>query len=124
MCVVAEPRADDVRSSHQFEGEIGPASSDNGLFIAKMQFSVRTGGSVMNKVLDVHSQHFVHELIRIRSRTQPAPTALLDDGARAIANDGVAASLQRQQERGLTCPGAACDHYSRHAEVPSPVFCA
>ena len=49
--------------------------------------------SVMNKVLDVHSQRLVRELIRIRSRTQPAPTAFLDDGARAIADDGVAASL-------------------------------
>jgi hypothetical protein len=43
MCVVAELRAVDVRSSHQFEEEIGAASLDNGLFIAKMQFSVRTG---------------------------------------------------------------------------------
>jgi len=32
-----------VRSSHQFEEEIGAASSENGLFIAKMKFSVRTG---------------------------------------------------------------------------------
>src|SRR5262245_12160805 len=76
----------------------------------------------MNKVLDVHSQRFVHELICIRSRTESAPNAVLDDGARAIADDGVAASLQRQQECGLPCAGAACDHYSRHAEVPSPVF--
>ena len=36
-------RAVDVRSSHQFEEEIGVASSENGLFIAKMEFSVRTG---------------------------------------------------------------------------------
>jgi hypothetical protein len=28
-----EPRAVDVRSSHQFEDEIGAASSENGLFI-------------------------------------------------------------------------------------------
>src|SRR5215510_13534847 len=89
---------------------------------ASIKEDVAWGRGVMNKVLDVHSQRLAHELIRIRSRTQPAPTALLDDGARAIANDGVAASLQRQQECGLTCPGAACDHYSRHAEVPSPVF--
>jgi hypothetical protein len=32
-----------VISSHQFEEEIGAASSENGLFIAKMLFSVRTG---------------------------------------------------------------------------------
>jgi hypothetical protein len=31
--------------SYQFEEEIGAASSDNGLFIAKMKFSVRTPGS-------------------------------------------------------------------------------
>jgi len=34
----------DVSSSHQFEEEIGDASSENGLFIAKMEFSVRTPG--------------------------------------------------------------------------------
>jgi hypothetical protein len=28
---------------HQFEEEIGAASSENGVFIAKMEFSVRTG---------------------------------------------------------------------------------
>jgi hypothetical protein len=76
----------------------------------------------MNKVLDVHSQRFMRELIRIRSRTQPAPTAVLDDGARAIADDGVAASLERQQERGLSCAGAARDYYSRHAEGAPLVF--
>ncbi len=43
MCIVAEVRAADVRSSHKFEEEIGAASSENGLFIAKMEFSVRTG---------------------------------------------------------------------------------
>jgi hypothetical protein len=42
MCVVAAPRAVDVISSHQFEEEIGIASSENGFFIAKMEFSVRT----------------------------------------------------------------------------------
>jgi hypothetical protein len=40
--IVAEPRAVDVSSSHQFEEEIGAASSENGPFIAKMEFSVRT----------------------------------------------------------------------------------
>jgi hypothetical protein len=42
MYVVAELRAIDVSSSHQFEEEIGDASSENGLFIAKMEFSVQT----------------------------------------------------------------------------------
>jgi hypothetical protein len=36
MCVVAELRAVDLILSHQFEEEIGAASSENGLFIAKM----------------------------------------------------------------------------------------
>lgn len=43
QCVAAELRAVDVRSSHQFEEEIGAASSENGIFIAKIEFSVRTG---------------------------------------------------------------------------------
>jgi hypothetical protein len=42
MCVVAKLRAVDVISSHQFEEEIGAASSENGFFIAKIEFSVRT----------------------------------------------------------------------------------
>jgi hypothetical protein len=33
----------DVISSHQLEEEIGAASSENGLFIAKMEFSVWAG---------------------------------------------------------------------------------
>ena len=49
MCVVAEPRAVDVISSHQFEEEIGAASSENGFFIAKIEFSVRTGMNPPNK---------------------------------------------------------------------------
>src|SRR2546425_7161491 len=49
---------------------------------ASIKEDVAWGRSVMNKVLDVHSQRFVHELIRIRSRTEPAPTAVVDDGAR------------------------------------------
>jgi hypothetical protein len=36
MCVVAELRAVDVISSHQFEEEIDAASSENRLFIAKI----------------------------------------------------------------------------------------
>jgi hypothetical protein len=36
MCVVAELHAVDLISSHRFEEEIGAASSENGLFIAKM----------------------------------------------------------------------------------------
>jgi WD40 repeat protein len=47
MCVVAELRAVDVISSHQFEEEIGAASSENGLFIAKMEFSVWTGSGYL-----------------------------------------------------------------------------
>jgi hypothetical protein len=47
--VVAELRAIDVSSSHQFEEEIGAASSENGLFITKMEFSVRT--SLMRRFL-------------------------------------------------------------------------
>jgi hypothetical protein len=36
MRVVADLCAVDLGSSHQFEDEIGAASSENGLFIAKM----------------------------------------------------------------------------------------
>jgi hypothetical protein len=36
MRVVADLCAVDMRSSHRFEDEIGAASSENGLFIAKM----------------------------------------------------------------------------------------
>jgi hypothetical protein len=36
MCAVAEPGTVAVRSSHQFEEEIGGASSENGLLITKM----------------------------------------------------------------------------------------
>jgi hypothetical protein len=46
MCVVAAPRAVDAISSHQFEEEIGIASSEIGLSIAKMEFSVRTPASI------------------------------------------------------------------------------
>ena len=35
--------ASNLVESHQFEEEIGVASSENGLFIANMEFSVRTG---------------------------------------------------------------------------------
>ena len=43
MRVVAGLCAVDLRSSHQFEDEIGAASSENGFFIPKTEFSVRTG---------------------------------------------------------------------------------
>src|SRR5262249_60848893 len=56
---------------------IEPAKSIEDASIKK---DVAWGRSVMNKVLDVHSQRFVHELIRIRPRTKPAPTAALGDG--------------------------------------------
>jgi hypothetical protein len=42
--LLPKPRAVGVNSSHQFEEEIGGASSENGLFMAKMEFSVRTPG--------------------------------------------------------------------------------
>jgi hypothetical protein len=42
MCAVAELRAVNMRSSHQFEEEIGAVSSENRFFIAKMEFSLRT----------------------------------------------------------------------------------
>jgi len=46
MRIVVEPRAVDLRSSHQFEEEVGAAPPKNGLFIAKMEFSVHTWYSV------------------------------------------------------------------------------
>jgi hypothetical protein len=44
MRIVSEPRAVDVSSSHQFEEESGNAPSENVLFMAKMEFSIRTPG--------------------------------------------------------------------------------
>ena len=61
MCVVTKLRAVDVRSSHQFEEEIGAASSENGLFIAKMEFSVRTGERIRQLQL---RQSVVHSELR------------------------------------------------------------
>jgi hypothetical protein len=46
MCVDAELHPVDLISSHQFEKEIGAASSENELSIAKMKFSVRTAASL------------------------------------------------------------------------------
>jgi hypothetical protein len=43
LFITAELRDVDVGSRRQFEEEIGAASSENGLFIAKMEFSVRIG---------------------------------------------------------------------------------
>jgi hypothetical protein len=37
--MLPKPRADDMNSSHQFEEEIGAASSEDGVFIAKMEFA-------------------------------------------------------------------------------------
>jgi hypothetical protein len=37
-------RAVDLITSHQFEEEIGDASSESGLFVTKMEFSVLTPG--------------------------------------------------------------------------------
>jgi hypothetical protein len=42
--LLPKPRAVDVRSSYQFEEEIGAASSEKGLFIAMMEFSAQTTG--------------------------------------------------------------------------------
>jgi len=56
MRVIAEPRAGDLRSSHQFEEEIGAASSKNRLFIAKMEFSVQTRDAVCQTRLSPSSQ--------------------------------------------------------------------
>jgi hypothetical protein len=55
---------------------------------AAIKEDVVWGRSVLHKVLDVHAQRFVREFRCIRSRTQVAPKAILDDGARAIADDG------------------------------------
>jgi hypothetical protein len=51
----------------------------------------------MNEVLDVYSQRFLREGIRIRPRTQSAPSPILNDGAGGIPDDRVATSLQGQQ---------------------------
>jgi hypothetical protein len=42
MRVAAELRAIDLRSSHQFEEEIGAASSENLVLTHKTEFSIRT----------------------------------------------------------------------------------
>src|SRR5262249_39932375 len=42
MCLAAELRAVDLSSIRQFEEGIGNSSSENGFFIPKMEFSVRT----------------------------------------------------------------------------------
>jgi hypothetical protein len=42
MRIVTKLRAVEVISRHQFEQEIGAASSENGFFITKMEFSART----------------------------------------------------------------------------------
>jgi hypothetical protein len=42
MRIAAELRAVEMSSGHQFEEEIGASSSESVLFIAKMEFSVRT----------------------------------------------------------------------------------
>jgi hypothetical protein len=49
---------------------------------------------VMNKILHIYSQRFLRERIWIRSRTQSAPAAILNDGAGGIADDRVTKSLQ------------------------------
>jgi len=49
MRIVAELRAVDLSSGHQFEEEIGASLSENDLFIAKMEFSVRTGRFIKSR---------------------------------------------------------------------------
>jgi hypothetical protein len=68
--------------------------------------------SVMHKVPHIDSQDFLRELIRIRPRTQTAPTPILDDSPGAIPDDGISTSLQRQQERSLPRAGSSRDHDS------------
>jgi hypothetical protein len=51
MRIAAELHAIDLRSSHQFEEEIGAASLENGLFIAKMGFSIRTIAQAANHLM-------------------------------------------------------------------------
>ena len=49
----------DLILSHQFEEEIGAASSENGLFIAKMEFSIQTGaarGASARIITDLHGE--------------------------------------------------------------------
>jgi hypothetical protein len=67
-CVVADLRAVDVRSSHRFEEEIGAASSENGLFIAKIDFSVRTASIRTLKMVKIRA-----DLNYLIGRS-PAPT--------------------------------------------------
>jgi hypothetical protein len=42
MCAILVFSAESVNPLHQFEQEIGAASSENGFFIAKIEFSART----------------------------------------------------------------------------------
>jgi len=46
-----ELRAIDLRSSHQFEEEIGAASSENLVLIHKTEFSIRTGNVLIERKL-------------------------------------------------------------------------
>jgi hypothetical protein len=67
-----------VRSSHQFEEEIGVASSENGHFIAKMKFSVRTAReatSEMNeKSTDAISRKSIIAIVITTSRGDASET--------------------------------------------------
>src|SRR5262249_14459434 len=53
MCIAAELRAVDLSSSRQFDEEIGTSSSENGFFIPKMEFSVRTGDLLLPFLIPV-----------------------------------------------------------------------
>jgi hypothetical protein len=52
MCIAAELRAVDLSSSHQFEEEIGDSSSENRLFIPRIEYSMRTGVDGVGKQSD------------------------------------------------------------------------
>src|SRR5262245_65964319 len=54
MCVVAKLRAVDVRTRHQFQEGVCAASSENELFIAKMEFSVRTAHQPPENIEEGH----------------------------------------------------------------------
>jgi hypothetical protein len=75
MRVVAEPCAVDVRSCHQFEEELGAASSENGLLIAKMEFLVRTAAQTREERAQTH----------ITSDNSPLVAGALLRSERAIA---------------------------------------
>jgi hypothetical protein len=63
MRVAAELRAIDMRSSHQFEEEIGNASSVNLALIHKTEFSIRTIEIIIAFSRDQGQQEGLHRAI-------------------------------------------------------------